>query len=96
MRRWLLPLATGAVALLAGGLALAQPPSGITRPQGIRDLPLVEQGSQLYAANCSSCHAIGGRGVTRPPLSGIGDVKGRGPSLRGTYRAPAMSLRAQA
>jgi ubiquinol-cytochrome c reductase cytochrome c subunit len=94
MRRWLLPAATLAVAFVAAGLAIAQPPSGITRPEGIRHLPLVEQGSQLYAANCSSCHGIDGRGVKQPPLNGIGDIKGRGPSLRGVgARAADFYLR---
>ncbi|MFL5780936.1 MAG: c-type cytochrome, partial [Thermoleophilaceae bacterium] len=83
MRRWLLPIATAAVALAAAGLAIAQTPGGITRPRGIRNLPLVEQGSQLYAANCSSCHGIAGRGVRHPPVAGVGNVKGQGPSLRG-------------
>jgi ubiquinol-cytochrome c reductase cytochrome c subunit len=69
--------------LAVAGLALAQPPSGIVRPQGQGDKALIEQGSQLYAANCSSCHGIDGRGVTSPPLRGAGDIKGQGPSLRG-------------
>ena len=69
--------------LAVAGLALAQPPSGIVRPQGQANKPLIEQGSQLYAANCSSCHGIDGRGVTSPPLHGAGDIKGQGPPLQG-------------
>jgi ubiquinol-cytochrome c reductase cytochrome c subunit len=94
MTRRLLPVATLAVAFAATGLALAQPPGGVTHPTGIRNRPLVEQGSQLYAANCSSCHGIAGRGVTHPPQQGIGDVKGQGPSLRGVgARAADFYLR---
>ena len=41
-------------------------------------------GAQLYAANCSACHGIGGSGKTTPgPVAGAGDVAGIGPSLRG-------------
>jgi ubiquinol-cytochrome c reductase cytochrome c subunit len=94
VRRWLPPILTGALALACAGLALAQQPGGITRPRGITNLPLVEQGSQLYAANCSSCHGIAGRGVRHPPVEGVGDVKGQGPSLRGVgARAADFYLR---
>jgi ubiquinol-cytochrome c reductase cytochrome c subunit len=90
----LLPVATLAVALAAAGLALAQPPSGVTRPTGIANRSLVDQGSQLYAANCSSCHGIDGRGVSHPPQQGIGNVKGQGPPLRGVgARAADFYLR---
>ena len=82
MRRWL-PLLLLFAVFAAGGLALAQPPSGITRPQGQTNKPLVEQGSQLYAANCSSCHGIDGRGVLTPPIHGAGNIKGQGPPLQG-------------
>ena len=83
MRRRLLPFALLALTFTACGIALAQPPSGVTRPTGVQNRSLVEQGSQLYAANCSSCHGIDGRGVINPPQGGIGNIKGRGPSLRG-------------
>jgi ubiquinol-cytochrome c reductase cytochrome c subunit len=82
MRRTL-PFALLFLVLAATGLALAQPPSGIVRPQGQGNKPLIQQGSQLYAANCSSCHGIDGRGVTSPPIRGAGNIKGQGPSLRG-------------
>ena len=82
MRR-LLPGATLGFAFVAVGLAVAQPQSGVTHPAGIAKLPLAQQGAQLYAANCSSCHGIDGRGVKQPPQHGIGNVKGQGPSLRG-------------
>jgi ubiquinol-cytochrome c reductase cytochrome c subunit len=78
-----LPFALLSAVLAIGGLALAQPPSGIVRPQGQAHKPLIQQGSQLYAANCSSCHGIDGRGVTGPPIRGAGNIKGQGPSLRG-------------
>ena len=65
------------------GLALAQPPSGIVRPQGQQNKSLVQQGAELYAGNCSSCHGIDGRGVTNPPLPGAGNIKGQGPPLQG-------------
>jgi ubiquinol-cytochrome c reductase cytochrome c subunit len=68
--------------LAIAGLALAQPPSGIVRPQGQSRKPLVEQGSQLYAANCSSCHGIDGRGIITPQ-PGAGNIKGQGPPLQG-------------
>src|SRR5919202_5157590 len=83
MRRRLLPPLLIALTLIVAGLAFAQPPTGVTRPTGIERRSLVEQGSQLYAANCSSCHGIDGRGVVTPPQKGVGDVKGSGPTLRG-------------
>jgi|tagenome__1003787_1003787.scaffolds.fasta_scaffold20956781_1 ubiquinol-cytochrome c reductase cytochrome c subunit len=93
MRR-ALPFVLLAAALGIGGLALAQPPSGIVRPQGQQRKPLVQQGAQLYAANCSSCHGIAGRGVTNPPLPGSGDIKGQGPPLVGVgARAADFYLR---
>jgi ubiquinol-cytochrome c reductase cytochrome c subunit len=70
-----------AVLVLAAS-AQAQPRSGIVRPDDERSLSLEELGSQLYAGNCSTCHGIDGRGLNKP-RPGSGDVKGRGPSLRG-------------
>jgi ubiquinol-cytochrome c reductase cytochrome c subunit len=83
MRRRLLPFVVLTLGFAAGGLALAQPPSGVTKPTGITKQSLVDQGAQLYAANCSSCHGIGGGGVVNPPQEGVGDVKGQGPALTG-------------
>src|ERR671932_1317786 len=83
MRRRLLPPLLLALTLIVGGLAFAQPPSGVTRPTGIERRSLVAQGSQLYAANCSSCHGVDGRGVVNPPQHGVGDIAGQGPPLRG-------------
>jgi ubiquinol-cytochrome c reductase cytochrome c subunit len=71
------------LALSIAAIALAQPPSGIVHTPGQQDKPLVQQGSQLYAANCSGCHGVAGTGVTTPPQRGPGNVKGQGPPLRG-------------
>jgi ubiquinol-cytochrome c reductase cytochrome c subunit len=81
-RRVLPPLAVVLIVLALSAPALAQPRSGIVRPDDERSLPLKELGSQLYAGNCSTCHGIDGRGLSKP-RPGSGDVKGRGPSLRG-------------
>jgi quinol---cytochrome-c reductase cytochrome c subunit len=81
--RHLLPAAAVGLASLALAVpALAQTRSGIVRPDDERSLPLKELGSQLYAGNCSTCHGIDGRGLPKA-RPGSGDVKGRGPSLRG-------------
>ncbi len=71
------------IAFGSAAVALGQPSSGVVRPRGQGQKPLVEQGSQLYAANCASCHGIAGDGVSTPPQRGAGNTKGRGPSLRG-------------
>lgn len=60
----------------------AQPKSGIVKPPRKAELPLRELGSELYAANCSQCHGIDGRGI-RVPRKTTGGIEGRGPSLRG-------------
>ncbi len=75
------------VLVLLAALALtapagAQPKTGIVRPENEDALPLRELGSQLFSGNCSSCHGIDGRGI-RKPRPGVGDIEGRGPSLRG-------------
>jgi ubiquinol-cytochrome c reductase cytochrome c subunit len=74
-----------ALALLAApGLAAADaPPQGIVHPSAPRGTPLRELGSQLYAANCLSCHGPGGRGILKPGPPGAGGIRGQGPSLRG-------------
>jgi ubiquinol-cytochrome c reductase cytochrome c subunit len=65
-----------------GGVAGAQPPSGIVRPTTEPPKPSVRLGAELYAGNCASCHGISGEGITSPRL-GAGAVPGQGPSLRG-------------
>ena len=80
-RRFLVVVVLGAV-FLGGAIALGQPPSGIVHIQGQQGKPLVQQGSQLYAANCAGCHGIAGAGVTDPAQRGPGNVKGQGPPLR--------------
>lgn len=80
---WLFAL-TGLVALAAGPLittAAAQPPSGIVRPDTEPNKPTLELGSELFAANCSTCHGIAGSGITRARPGG-GDLYGLGPPLR--------------
>ena len=62
--------------------ALAQPPSGIVRPDTEPNRPTLELGSELFAANCASCHGIAGSGITRA-RPGAGDISGLGPPLRG-------------
>jgi quinol---cytochrome-c reductase cytochrome c subunit len=67
-------LATAVLALTLPGVAAAQP--------GGR--PSVEQGKELYAEHCLSCHGPGGSGVTSTsgPAGALG-VHGLGPPLRG-------------
>jgi len=80
--RTLLAFVLAALALAA--VAHAQLPSGIARPANERGLSQTQLGSQLYAANCASCHGIAGRGVPQPgPTRGAGDIKGQGPPLVG-------------
>ena len=81
MSRWALILL--AVGLAVPGAALADPlPQGIVRPRVPPGTPLVEQGYQLYAGNCSSCHGTRGLGV-RTPTRSASDEIGQGPPLRG-------------
>jgi ubiquinol-cytochrome c reductase cytochrome c subunit len=77
----------------APAAALAQPPSGIVRPTSEPPRPSVELGSELFAANCSSCHGIAGAGISSP-RPGSGDITGEGPSLKGVgARAADFYLR---
>ena len=94
MRR-IAPFAVLAGVFAAAGIALAQTPNGIVRPTIPKTAPLVEQGSQLYAANCSGCHGIDGRGVLTPGAQiAPGGVKGQGPPLQGVGAiAPDFYLR---
>lgn len=74
----------GAALAAAGGPApaVAAPQSGIVRPSTEPAQASVELGSELYAANCATCHGIAGSGI-KSPRPGAGDVLGQGPPLRG-------------
>jgi quinol---cytochrome-c reductase cytochrome c subunit len=82
--------------LLAAALAARGevPPSGIVHQPGGSGQSLLRQGAGLYAANCSSCHGIAGRGVPLPKPTGAGNISGQGPPLIGVgARAPDFYLR---
>jgi ubiquinol-cytochrome c reductase cytochrome c subunit len=81
LRRFAVGLALVAVLAVAAS-AIAQPPSGIVHVQHERGKSPRELGAELYAANCSTCHGVDGRGIERP-RPGAGDIEGAGPSLRG-------------
>jgi ubiquinol-cytochrome c reductase cytochrome c subunit len=56
----------------------------IVRPAAEAGLPEIELGSQLYAANCATCHGIAGAGAGAPgPNQGASTIQGLGPPLRG-------------
>ncbi len=61
------------------------PPAGELRaqtPPPAREQPrLLDQGRELYAAGCITCHGVGGVGVRAVGRRGAGDVQGSGPSL---------------
>ncbi len=79
----LLVLAGAALLGSAPGQALGQPPpSGIVKSARDAGPPSVARGAELYAANCSSCHGVDGRGISSP-RPGAGDIGGAGPDLRG-------------
>jgi ubiquinol-cytochrome c reductase cytochrome c subunit len=81
------------LALVAVGLAQAQPGSGIVRPTTEPAQPGAQLGAELYAGNCASCHGIAGSGITSP-RPGAGDIHGAGPPLRGVgAMAPDFYLR---
>ena len=66
----------------SAGQAVAAPRSGIVRPDTEPSHATTYLGSELYAANCSTCHGIAGSGITKA-RQGAGDVYGLGPPLRG-------------
>ena len=77
-------LAVPMLAMLAFAIvAYAQPPSGIVHPPNQASKTPLELGSELYAANCASCHGIDGSGVSPSnPVHGAGDIEGAGPDLQ--------------
>ena len=87
-------LCAAAGAAGAGSQADGQPtPNGLVKPHGGASGGSVAQGAELYAANCSSCHGIAGRGISTP-RPGAGDIAGAGPDLRGVGAlAPDFYLR---
>ena len=84
MRARRLLVSVPALGLLAFAIvAYAQPPSGIVHPPDQESKTPLELGSELYAANCASCHGIDGSGVsTSSPIHGAGDIEGAGPTLQ--------------
>jgi ubiquinol-cytochrome c reductase cytochrome c subunit len=81
-RRLLLVLVLGALAIVA--IAHAQPPSGLVRPADEAGTALQPLGAELYAGNCASCHGVAGSGIYKNGAhQGAGDIRGRGPNLRG-------------
>jgi ubiquinol-cytochrome c reductase cytochrome c subunit len=78
-------LTVASLGLLAFAIvALAQAPSGIVHPPNEPGKAPLQLGSELFAANCASCHGIDGRGVsTSNPVHGAGDFEGAGPDLQG-------------
>jgi ubiquinol-cytochrome c reductase cytochrome c subunit len=83
MRARKLLITVPALAMLAFAIvAYAQPPSGIVHPPNQESKTPLELGSELFAANCASCHGIDGRGVSPSnPVHGAGDIEGAGPDL---------------
>ena len=81
MSRRALLAAAGAVALLLAANGLAD---GGTSDATGQQVPLLQRGGELYAANCSQCHGVTGAGKRMPgPASGVNDTAGIGPSLQG-------------
>jgi quinol---cytochrome-c reductase cytochrome c subunit len=84
MKRRRLTFAITCLAMLAFAMvAYAAPPSGIVHPPNQASKAPLQLGSELFAANCASCHGIDGRGIsTSNPVRGAGDVEGAGPDLQ--------------
>ena len=85
----------GVWALVASGVATAQPPSGIVHAHRKAGMSKVEFGRELFAGNCSSCHGSKGQGISPArPDTGSGGIAGEGPDLRGVGAlAPDFYLR---
>lgn len=82
MRRWLLVVTPLLVLAVAPPARAGEPP--IVRPIGSERGTPVQRGSQLFAANCASCHGSEGQGVS-PGVGALGSsgISGAGPSLIG-------------
>jgi ubiquinol-cytochrome c reductase cytochrome c subunit len=77
----LLVVAAGTFALTRVAEAGQAP---IVRPAQEAGRSQLELGSQLFAANCATCHGTDGRGIGPPGnAQGASDVVGLGPSLHG-------------
>lgn len=77
-------LSVGAALLWPAATVADSSPPPIVRPAGAAKLSGRDLGSQLFAANCASCHGSRGGGVwATDPQAGASGVKGIGPSLRG-------------
>jgi ubiquinol-cytochrome c reductase cytochrome c subunit len=79
---WAIVALLTVAAFAVASQAMGEPPSGIVHPRPTPGESPRQLGSELYAANCSSCHGIDGRGINRA-RPGAGDIEGAGPSLRG-------------
>jgi ubiquinol-cytochrome c reductase cytochrome c subunit len=75
-------------------VAVADPPSpGVTHVKVPAGTPPAAWGSQLFGANCVTCHGPNGEGILTP-VRGVGDQTGLGPSLVGVgARAADFYLR---
>ena len=93
MKRTLLVVCVALLAVPAAGAD--PPPYGIVQANAPPKTPLQKLGYQLYAGNCSTCHGVDGRGITRAKAGeGSGGIRGEGPSLRGVGElAPDFYLR---
>jgi ubiquinol-cytochrome c reductase cytochrome c subunit len=94
------PLFLFLIAMTAAGVLVlvpctqAQPPQGIVHQPGGGEQALRRLGAGLYAANCASCHGVGGVGVPEPGKRGAGGIAGQGPPLVGVGAlAPDFYLR---
>ncbi len=92
MRRVLAGLFVAGLLLVPA--AAADPPSpGVTHVEVPPGTAAVDWGTQLFGANCVTCHGPHGKGIFSP-VRGAGDQTGLGPSLSGVgARAADFYLR---